>query len=154
MAIERPPDPPPHKVPRRPVERRARGEAHEIEPLVRGQTEPDGRLRLDEREALRAAGEGVEALVAEDLRGCDREREGGEREIKAAEPERGKAEQKAGDEAHDAGQRDGRPVRQAEFRYQDRRSVAADGEKGAVAERYLAIEAGQQIEAEQRDRRR
>ena len=37
------------------------------------------------------------------------------------------------------------------FVYQDRRSVAADGEEGAVAERDLAVEAGQQIEAEQRD---
>ena len=108
-------------------------------------------MRLCEREAHRPAGIGVEPLVDEHLRGRDREREGGEREIKAAEPERGKAEQKAGDEAHHAGQRNRRPVRQAEFRHQDRRPVAADGEEGAVAERYLAVEAGQKIEAEQRD---
>ena len=94
---------------------------------------------------------GVEAFVDEHLRGCDGEREGGEREIKAAEPERGKTEQKAGDEAHDAGQRDSRPVRQAEFRHQDRRPIAADGEERAVAERDLAVEPGQEIEAEQRD---
>ena len=100
---------------------------------------------------MRAAGEGVEPLVAQDLRGRDRERESGEREIKAAEPERGKAEQKARDEAHDAGQRDRRPIRQAELRNQDRRPVAADGEKGAVAERDLAVEPGQEIETEQRD---
>src|ERR1700722_16785542 len=108
-------------------------------------------MGLHERQPLRAPGEGVEALVAQDLRGCDREREGGEREIKAAEPERRKAEQKAGDEAHNAGQRYRRPVRQSEFRDQDRRPAPADGEEGAMAQRYLAVKAGQEIEAEQRD---
>ena len=37
------------------------------------------------------------------------------------------------------------------FADQDRRAVAADGEKSAVAERDLAVEAGQEVEAEQRD---
>ncbi len=40
---------------------------------------------------------------------------------------------------------------QSELRDQNRRAVAADGEKRAVAERDLSVEAGQQIEPEQRD---
>ena len=38
------------------------------------------------------------------------------------------------------------------FDDQDRRAIAADGKKSAVAQRDLAVEAGQEIEAEQRDR--
>src|ERR1700722_16176743 len=108
-------------------------------------------MGLHERQPLRAPGEGVEALVTQDLRGRHGECESGECEIKSAEPERRKAEQKTGYEARNAGQRYRRPVRQPEFRYQDRRPIAADGEEGAVAQRYLAVEAGQEIEAEQRD---
>src|ERR1700733_4898119 len=149
---QRPPNTPPHEVARSPIERRGACEANEIQPLVGGERNPEGHARLREGQALRAPSQRVEAFVAQDLRGCDGEREGGKRKIKAAEPERGKAEQKAGDKAHDAGKRDRRPVGKAELHHQDRRAIAADGEKRAVAERDLAVEAGQEIEAEQRDR--
>ncbi len=100
---------------------------------------------------MRTAGVGVEALVGEDLRRRDGEREGRERQIEAAEPERRKAEQKAGAEADEAGEGNRGPVGHTEFRRENRRPVAANGEEGAVAERNLAVEAGEQIEAEERD---
>src|SRR6185437_156140 len=71
--------------------------------------------------------------------------------IEAAEPERGKAEQKAGDEADDAGDRNRRPIRDAELRHKDRGSVPADREERAVAERDLPVEPGQNVEAKKRD---
>ena len=106
-------------------------------------------MRLDQRQALRAAGESVEALVAENLRRRDGEREGRQRQIEAAEPQGGKAEQEARAEADRAGDRNRRPIGKTGFRHQDRRAVAADGKKGAVAEGDLAVEAGEEIEAEQ-----
>src|ERR1700677_5179186 len=126
---QRPPNPPAHEIARSPIERRGTGEANEVQPLVGGERNPGGNAGLREGQALRAAGQGVEALVAQDLRGCDGEREGRKRKIKAAEPQRGKTEQKARDEAYDAGYRDRRPVRPAELHHQDRRAIAADGEK-------------------------
>ena len=65
---QRPPDASARQIPRRPVERRGADEADEIEPLVGVEPEPERRERLGERKPLRAAGEGVEARVAEDLR--------------------------------------------------------------------------------------
>ena len=151
MAIKARPTRPADEIARRPVERRRAGEAEEIEPLIGVERQAERGVRLRELQAHRAAGIGVEPLVDEDLRRSDSEREGRQRQIEAAEPESGKAEQKAGDEAHDAGQRNGRPVRQAEFRYQNRRPIAANGEEGAVTERNLAVVSGQQIEPQKSD---
>ena len=124
-----------------------------VEPLVFGQRQAERHLGLVEHDALHAAGQALEPLVFQDLRHGERQREGREREVVALELERRQAEQVADDEADDRRRRQGRPVRHVEMVHQDRRRVGADGVEGAVAERDLAVEAGQQVEPEHRDRR-
>ena len=128
------------------------GEREEIEPLVLSSGSPNGASGLTMTMPCDAAGPLLEALVFQDLRHRDAEREGGEREVQAFEPQRRQAEQEAGDEADHAGDRDRRPVRHAGLVHQDRRRVGADRVEGAMAERDLAVVAGQHVEAEQRDR--
>ena len=148
---QRPPDAARDQVARRRVEDRGEEQTDEIEPLVRAQRQGERGVRLHQRHAARSARPGVEALEGEDLRGGDGEREGGERQIESAETQRRKAEQEPGAETDEARDRDGQIIGNAELRRQDRRAIAADGEEGAVAERDLAVEAGEQVEADQRD---
>ena len=87
-----------------------------------------------------------------------------EREVEARQPQRREAEEEADDAGDEAGDRDRPDVahvarelvaqeleRRLLVRHQDRRRVAADQHEGAVAERDLPRDAGQQVEPEQRD---
>ena len=129
----------------RPVERGRAEETDQIDPLVCVQAETEGRMRLRQRHALRAAGQRVEALVAEDLRSRDRKRKGRQGEVETAEAQRGKAEQESGAEADEARNRNSGPIGEAELHRQDRRAVAADGEKGPMAKRNLSVESGERL---------
>ena len=80
----------------------ADAEREEIEPLVLVQRQPEGRVGLQDDDALHAAGPVLERRELQDLRRRDREREGREREIDRLEPQRRQAEQEAGDEARPA----------------------------------------------------
>src|SRR6185369_321198 len=73
-------------------------------------------------------------------------------QVEAFEAQRRQPEQEAGDEADRAGDRDRRPVRPTRLVHQDRRRVRTDRVERAVAERDLAVVAGQHVEPEQRDR--
>ena len=137
----------------RPVQQHHHDQAVVVEPLVFGQRQAERHLGLVEHDALHAAGQALQPLVFQDLRHGERQREGGEREVVALELERRQAEQVADDEADDRRRRQGRPVRHVEMVHQDRRRIGADGIEGAVAERDLAVEAGQQVQAEHGDRR-
>ena len=71
-------------------------EREEIEPLVGIERQAERRIRLDDDDALHAAGPVLERRRLQDLRRRDGEREGREREIDALEPQRRQAEQEAG----------------------------------------------------------
>jgi hypothetical protein len=109
------------------------------------------RVRLGDDEALHAAGPVLESSELQELRHRDREREGGEREINAAEPQGRKPEQEAEDEAHAAGERQRQEVVYVAVFHQDRRGVGADREERAVAERELAARTGQDVQRHDRD---
>src|SRR5216684_2496264 len=113
-------------------------ETEEIEPLVAVERQPSRRVRLADDDALHAAGPRLQMLVFENLGRRDRKRERRERKIMSFEPQGRPAEQKPGDEANQAGER-------------DRRRVGADRVERAVPERDLAVEARQHVEAEQDD---
>jgi len=119
--------------------------------LVGAQGQAERGVGLGNLQTHRAAGIRVEPRVGKHLRGRDGEREGRQRQIEAAEPQGGKAEQESRAKAHRTRDRNRDPIRDAELRHQNRRPIAADGEEGAVTERYLAIEAGQQIEPQKSD---
>ena len=88
--------------------------------------------------------EPLEVAVLQDLRHGHGKREGGERQVVALEAQRRQAEQVADDEAHDRRHRQRRPVGPVRLVDQDGRRVGADGEERAMAERDLAVEAGEQ----------
>ena len=148
----RPADPAAQQVPAENEEDNDPEQREEVEPLILVQSAPCGRVGLDDDDAHRAAGPLGERLVLEDLRHRHAERERRQREVEAFEAQRRQAEQEAGDEADRAGDRNRRPVGHAGLVHQDRRGVGADGVERAVAERDLAVVAGQHVEAEQRDR--
>ena len=84
---------------------------HQIHPLVAADSgRPNGAIGLEDVDALHAVGERLEMPVLEDLRHGDGERERGEREVVALQPQRRQSEQIAGDEAHERGHRQRRPV--------------------------------------------
>jgi hypothetical protein len=91
-------------------------------------------------------------LVLQELRHRDAERERRQRQVVAFEAQRRQAEQEADDEAEHAGDRHRGPVRVTVAVHQDCRRVRADRVERTVAERDLAVVAGQDVEAEQRDR--
>ena len=86
-------------------------EREQVEPLVRAQLQAERRVRLDDDDALHAAGPVLDVLVLQQLRHRHAEREGGEREVVAFEPQRRQAEQEADDEAHQRR----RPARVAQY---------------------------------------
>jgi hypothetical protein len=63
----------------------------------------------------------------------------------------GKPDQEADSEAEDEGRRQRGPVRQAGLVHQDGCGVGAEGVEGAVPERELAVEAGQDVQAQDGD---
>src|SRR3546814_6242873 len=74
-------------------------------PLVGAQREVEGSGVLQQVDALHAAGEALEVVVLQQLRGGHRQREGGEREVQPAQPQGRKAEQEADREAGQPGDR-------------------------------------------------
>lgn len=68
------------------------------------------------------------------------------------QPQGRQAEQEADDETGRARGRKGGVIRKIGLVHQDRRGIGADPVKRAVPERELAIEAGQQVEPEDRER--
>ncbi len=127
-------------------------EREQIEPLVRANGQAERRRRLEDDDPLHPAGPFLDALVFEQLGRRDREREGGEREIEPFEPQRRQPEQEARDQANEAGGRKGRPVRKIPTVHHDRRDIGADRKESAVAERDLAVVAGEDVEPQQHDR--
>src|SRR5207245_2107737 len=125
-------------------------ESDEVEPLVRAQRETERRAGLRQHDALRAARPVLEIL--QDLWYGEGEREGREREVESLEAERRNSEEKAGGEAEEPRDWDRPAVRHAPPVDHDRGRVGAERVEGAVAERDLAVEARQDVEAEQRDR--
>ena len=99
---------------------------------------------------LHPAGKRFERVEFQDLRHRGRQREGGEREINPLQPQRRQPEQEPDDKAHRARGRQCRVIRHVPAVHQDRRGVGADAVKRAVPERELAVEPGQQVEAEDR----
>ncbi len=149
---QRPADAPAQQVPAEDEHDDGDREREQVEPLVGAELQAERCVGLDDDDALHAAGPVLDGLVLQQLRHRHAEREGGQREVVAFEPQRRQPEQEADDEAHGAGDRHRRPVRHAEPVHQDRRDVGADRVERAVAERDLAVVAGQDVEAEQRDR--
>ncbi len=131
----------------------AQAKQKKIEPLVLVEGQAEGRPGLVEVDALDAARPISRGLVFQDLRRRDGERESGKRQIKPFEPQRRPAEEEADDQRDEAGNRHRRPIRDARhLGQQDRRGIAADGEESAMAQRDLAVEAGEDVEAQKRDR--
>ena len=108
-------------------------------------------MRGADVDALHAAGQVLDVLVLQDLRHGDGEREGGERQVVALETQRRQAEQVADDEAARSPRPAASPSRASRAVHQDGGGVAADRQEGAVAQRDLAVEARQQVEAEHGD---
>ena len=79
------------------------------------------------------------------------EGEGRQREVDAGQPQRGKTEQEADDEADDAGGRQRQDVVDAAVFDQDRGSVGADSIERALPERELAAAAGEDVERQHGD---
>ncbi len=140
------------QVPADDEERHGDDEAEEIEPLVAVERQVGRRIGLGEGDALDAAGPLLDVAVFQDLRRRDRERECREREIHSFEAQGGQAEQESGDEADRAAHRHRRPIGDAGLVEQDRRRIGADREERAVAQRHLAVEAGEDVEPQQHDR--
>ena len=151
MAISARPGAAVEQVARDPEHQRGDGQHHQEHPLVGAERQPERRIGLEDVDAHHALGERLDVPVLEDLRHGDGEREGGERQIVAFEPQRGQPEQVAGDEAHERRRRQRRPERPSGLVDQDGGGVGADGEEGAVPERDLAVEAGEQDEAQHGD---
>jgi len=63
----------------------------------------------------------------------------------------GETKQKAGDEADQSRNRDGRPVRHIKLVHKDRGGVRTDREKGAVPQRDLSAIPGQDIQPHESD---
>ena len=122
-----------------------------VEPLVRRERKAEGRLDLLERDSLHAAGEALEAAALEELREDHAERERGQREVEALEPDGGEPEEEAQREtdAPRAGER--QPVRDVALVDEDGRRVRADAVEGAVPQRDLPSVSRQQIEPEERN---
>jgi hypothetical protein len=136
---------------RRPVQHDHDDQAVVVEPLVFAERQAERHLGLVEHDALHAAGQALEPLVFQDLRHRQRQRKGGERQVVALELERRQAEQVADDEADDGRARQRRPIRHVQMVHQHGRGVGADGVERAVAQRDLAVEAGQQVEPQHGD---
>jgi hypothetical protein len=89
--------------------------------------------------------------VLQDLRDGQGQGEGRQRQVEALQPERRASEEEADHQADHAGGRDGPPVVDVPLVHHDRRRVGADGEEGAVAERDLPVEAGQDVQPQEGD---
>src|SRR6185312_14638462 len=138
------------QIPADDIKRDRDREAEEIEPLILVERQ-HRRVRLIEHDALHAAGQRRDAIIVQELRRRDGEREGRQREIEAFEAQRRQTEEKTDDETERAGDRDCHPIGHANLRDEDRRRIRADREKRTVAERDLTVVADQKIEAEQCD---
>ena len=145
-----PPDPPLQEIRPEPEQEHEHREGHEVEPLIGIQLEAERRVGLAQHDTLRAARPLLEVL--EDLRHCQRQREGRQREIEPLETERGQPEQESDDQAQHARHREGPAVGDAPAVHHDRGDVGADRVERAVAQRELAVVAGQHVQAEDRDR--
>src|SRR6185295_3706709 len=131
-------------------------EREEIEPLVLAQRQAElgkegGRVGLEDVDALDPAGPFLEVVVLEQLRQRDAERKGGEGEIQSFEPQRRQPKKETDQQAHRAGHRNGRPVRNAVLVHEDRRAVGADRVERTVPERDLAVEPGEDVQPEKGD---
>ena len=142
--------PSPQEIPGEDEEHDQDREREVVEPLIGRQLEAERRVGLGEDDALRAAGPVLEVL--QDLRHGQRQREGRQRQVEALQPQRGNAEEEPDHQAHDAGDRDRQAVADVPLVDHDRRRVRAERVEGAVPERDLPVVAGQDVEAEQRDR--
>jgi len=145
------PLPPPQQVTGQHEQHRGPGQRHQIEPLVPGQRKPERHLEVRQIDSLDAAGPFLQQAEFEELRRRDRERERGEREIMAFEPQRRKAEEESNRQADRAGNGNRRPIGHARVLQQHRGGVGADGIECPVPEGNLAAVAGDEIEAEKGD---
>ena len=80
------------------------------------------------------------------------EREGSQRQVETLQPQCRQAEQKADREAHEPGRRQGPEIRDVPAVHHDSCGVGADPVKRTVPKRELAVETGQQVEPEDRQR--
>src|SRR5262249_2992235 len=112
---------------------------------------PVGHAHLVRREddEVGAAG-AVDELVGE-IGEQHREAEGDEREIEPLDAERGEADQRADDEAQRHRDRQRRDEVPAVVVHEDGAGVRAEAEERAVADRYLAVVAGEDVEPGRRD---
>src|ERR1700722_15177588 len=113
---------------------------------VEGQAERR-RWRVD-LDTLDAAGPIIESLEFENLGSRHGEGKGGKGEVQTFEPQRRQPEQETGTQTDRTGDRHGRPIRNASLVEQDRRRVGADRVERSVAQRNLAVEAGQDVESQ------
>ena len=145
-----PPRPPAQQVGGQDEGQDQQAEAQEVEPLVGIELEAPGGLRLAQHDALRATRPVLE--VFQDLRHRQRQREGRQGEVEPLQTQGRDPEQEADDQAHETGHRNRPAVRDVPLVDHDRGRVRAHRVEGAVAERDLAVVAGEDVEAEQRHR--
>ena len=125
-----------------------------IEPLVLRDRQAERRIGLGDDQALHAAGPVLENAELQQLRHGDGEREGRQRQIDAAQPQRRLAEQEARRETDQPGDRQRQRIVDVGMFHQDRGRIGADRVERALAERELAAAAGQDVQRQHRDARR
>ena len=123
-----------------------------IQPHVLRHRQAERRIGLGHDQSLHAAGPVLEEAELQQLRHCDRQREGRQRQIDAAQPQRRLTEQEPEAKADDAGDRQRQRVVHADMFHQDRRRIGADRVERALAERELAAAAGQDVQRQNRQR--
>ena len=121
----------------------------QIQPPIAVNAEFRRRHRLDQNEALLAAGPDIE--IFQQLRHGDRHRQGDERKIGPLEAQRRQAEQYAERETDQRRRRQRRPIGHAVAMHQNGGGVGARGEKTAVAQRNLPVIAGENVKSEHGD---
>jgi hypothetical protein len=115
----------------------------------RRQWQPRGRIGLDNDHAHGAARPMLNALVLEDLGHGHPQRKRSKRQIQPLQSQRRQAKQEARHQADHARHRDGGPIGHAKLIHQHRSGVGPYGIKGAMAQRNLAVVAGEHVQAQQ-----
>ena len=122
----------------------------EIKPLVGIERHAGRRIGLQYHDPLHPTGQRFEGLEFEDLRHRRGERERCQSEVEALEAQGRQPEQEPDDKADRAGTGQGPIISEIQLLHQDRGGVSAYPVKGAVPQRELPVEAGQQIETQDR----